>query len=230
REVSQMIDIGLLKRWLRECDLFHGVRCKAEPEIWNASNRQGHFRLIDVEEEKIIPAFGRNLKYLALSYVWGGFDVSQLTLLESTSKRLFNKGGLAPELSNIPTTIKDAMKITQMLGYRYLWVDALCIFQDSATDQAIQIKKMHKIYEYSELTIVCAAGADSWVGLPGVSSRTQTQHIEAIQGLRLANILPGFTQTIQESIWITRAWTLQEMYFSKRMLYFTDSQVYFKCE
>lgn len=215
RQVNEIADFAMLKKWLLECERSHGSRCRAVAT--GELNPQGHFRVIDVVDRRVLPAFGRNLKYFALSYVWGTFDVPQLTLRDSTSRRLFTKGGLEIGFGDIPTTLEDAMKLTELLGYRYLWIDALCIFQDSATDQAMQIDKMHHIYEHSDLTIVCAAGSDSWSGLPGISSRGKLQHIETVQGLRLANVLLDFERAIEKSVWLTRAWTMQEMYFSNRL-------------
>ena len=34
----------------------------------------------------------------------------------------------------LPKTIRDAIQLTQALGVRYLWVDALCILQECGTD------------------------------------------------------------------------------------------------
>jgi hypothetical protein len=36
--------------------------------------------------------------------------------------------------TSLPETSKDAIVLTRSLGYRYLWIDALCIVQDDALD------------------------------------------------------------------------------------------------
>jgi hypothetical protein len=107
--------------------------------------------------------------------------------------------------------------------------------QDDPEEQASQIREMHKIYANAEFTIVAAGRPDSWAGLPGISKREVLQHIEVFQErvmLRsfLTGSLPTFQESIMDSGWSTRAWTLQEMYFSKRLLYFTKAQIYFQCE
>lgn len=50
---------------------------------------------------------------------------------KDTEDRLFEPGGLNDECLDIPQTIRDAILVTAEIGKQYLWVDALCIFQDS---------------------------------------------------------------------------------------------------
>lgn len=38
-------------------------------------------------------------------------------------------------LDNLPPTIQDALRVTQTLGFQYIWIDALCIMQDSEDDK-----------------------------------------------------------------------------------------------
>ena len=57
----------------------------------------------------------------------------------------------------LPQTIQDAITITRKLGLQYLWVDALCIIQDSASDKDKEIAKMDRIYQNSQLTIFAAS-------------------------------------------------------------------------
>lgn len=37
-------------------------------------------------------------------------------------------------MSTLPKTIQDAISVTRRLVFDYLWVDALCIIQDSKED------------------------------------------------------------------------------------------------
>ena len=57
-------------------------------------------------------------------------------------------------------TIQDAITVARKLGLQYLWVDALCIIQDSASEKDEEIAKMDRIYENAQVTI-CAASAEN---------------------------------------------------------------------
>jgi hypothetical protein len=150
-------------------------------------------------------------------------------LQKSTNDRLFAKDGLADTHKDIPTTIKDAMTLCSSLGCGFLWVDALCIYQDNRKDQANQMKNMHVIYQNAAFTLVPASGPDSWAGLPGVSLRTHKQIVETVHGMKLANVLLDYDAVIVESTWSGRAWTMQEAHFSSRAIYITAHQTYFQC-
>jgi hypothetical protein len=230
RRVFEYAELTVMKRWLDICNGFHSEKCNS---VRHTSSIVGNFaiRAIDVENRSIT-SIDISSQYVALSYVWGGKEVPQLKLQESTFKRLSSSGGLKG--GDIPTTISDSMRVCQVLGRRYLWVDALCIMQDDPEEQASQIREMHKIYANAEFTIVAAGGPNSWTGLPGISKREILQHIENVQERVLpgsmAGSLPTFQDSIMDSPWSTRAWTLQEMYFSRRLLYFTRAQIYFQCD
>ena len=66
--------------------------------------------------------------YTCLSHRWS--DGNVLKLLASnidTLKREIPLEGLSP-------TFRDALQVTRKLGARYLWIDSLCILQDSLED------------------------------------------------------------------------------------------------
>ena len=62
--------------------------------------------------------------YVVLSYVWG--PAQTYTLKTSSHEEL--RRGLDP--ARLPKTLRDAMEVTARLGFRYIWIDALCIIQD----------------------------------------------------------------------------------------------------
>jgi hypothetical protein len=174
-------------------------------------------------------------------------------------ERLLQPGGLSDIHEDIPTTIKDAMHICELLGYRYLWVDALCIDQDR-TKESGQIVSMRSIYACADLTIVAAAGTDSWAGLPGVREGTRGlpilkevartppgctrpqnmtsmqsrakfhQNTRLVDGFLLGDTPMAFGDILQESCWQSRAWTFQESMLSHRLLVFTEEQIGFDCK
>jgi hypothetical protein len=72
---------------------------------------------------------------------------------------------------------------------------------------------MGAVYAGEIMTIIAYAGDDPTFGLPGISSnidRTITWPIK--QAIRYLGL----------STWLTRGWTFQENYLSKRRLFFTE--------
>ena len=91
-------------------------------------------------------------RYIALSYIWGG--PQPLTTTQNIA--IYVKYGL--EILDFPKTIREALLATNRLGIRFLWIDALCILQDSDEDKLMQIRMMAKIYRNSFLTLIAAFG------------------------------------------------------------------------
>lgn len=133
---------GMADYWMFVCSNSHGPCCS--PRKLPGRTVDG-FRAIDCEQN---PSAVENVswreKYVVLSYVWG-----------------------APEIPDWPQTTKDAITVTKMLGYKYLWVDRLCIDQSNREQKKYLLSNMDAIFEGAEFTIVNASG-DAQTGLPGV--------------------------------------------------------------
>lgn len=71
------------------------------------------------------------ISYLCLSYCWGTKLSANLLLTKTTNIEARNT---KLESSDLSKTLRDAVTVTRGLGYRYIWIDALCICQDSAED------------------------------------------------------------------------------------------------
>lgn len=101
------------------------------------------------------------------------------------------------------------MKLTDLLGERYLWVDSLCIVQDDKKDKAVQIAAMDLIYSSAVLTVAAASGISADTGLSGISAgpRTFQRYSERVQGIRLANRPQKIHKSIDVSVWNSCAWT-----------------------
>ncbi len=169
-----------------------------------------------------LSSFGENRPYVALSYFWG---LSSLNSdLSEDSNRL---------LTNLPNIIQDALTVTKKFGYRYLWIDRYCIDQKNEQERADQVGKMDLIYHNAELTIITAIGMDPSYGLPGVGLRKrQPKHLTACAKIGshfLISIVKWSKLALENTRWITRAWTYQEELLSRRRLVFTESQIIFEC-
>lgn len=148
-----------IKSWLRECFTTH-----AECQQLQSRNRPsdtselGPRRLLHVSGIAAHPqvrlqqnsSSGSLSEYAALSYCWGGDQAVKLkdSVVDSWMKDI--------PYEQFPQTIKDAIQVTMALGLQYLWIDALCIIQDSDQDKAEQISRMAEIYEQAYITISAA--------------------------------------------------------------------------
>ncbi|KAF8546670.1 HET-domain-containing protein [Imleria badia] len=228
RRITAKADIHLIKRWMKLCERVHGEAC--ETVSWKSGNKDlpEYVRMVDVIQMALVYT-ARNCRYVALSYVWGGPGEGYCTSTANAKARSLPSG---LEESVLPATIVDAIQLTRQIGERYLWVDALCIIQDSQEDKAPQISIMDRIYGRAALTIIAAAGASVRAGLPGIraGSRMLNQYIECVQGLHFSIPLPPLSEAATESTWDTRGWTFQEALLSRRRLWFTKYQIYFECE
>jgi hypothetical protein len=74
---------------------------------------------------------------------------------------------LLPQFENaissklFPRSFKDTIHITRRLGFRYLWIDALCISQDDPADWNEEGPKMASYYGQSALMIAATTAEDS---------------------------------------------------------------------
>jgi Heterokaryon incompatibility protein (HET) len=182
RRRGPRINPQLLRDWLDKCENAHHTGCRLSGR--NALPES--FRLIDVEYRCVVSTSGLVTNgfdvFVALSYVWG--ENTQSLLLTSANENSLVRerpGGSTFELENLPKTVADAITLVRMLGIRYLWVDALCIVQDSDHDKQVQISSMGKIYQNAALTIVAACAEDATSSLPGVSTPRQgsQEHVSA---------------------------------------------------
>ena len=81
---------------------------------------------------------GQCPRYAALTYRWGPTTPQQER--SKTVMRNVEDRHISVHLPNIPRTISDAIKVTQVLELFYLWVDAFCIIQDDDTDKVAEGK------------------------------------------------------------------------------------------
>jgi hypothetical protein len=98
------------------------------------------------------------VKYVALSYCWG---TTQFIKLDSATMETLRHG---VNRHDFPKTWQDAIDITFELGLRYVWIDALCILQDSPDDWASESSKMGQIYQKAFIVISADKAVESNAG------------------------------------------------------------------
>ncbi|KAI0543817.1 heterokaryon incompatibility protein-domain-containing protein [Xylaria curta] len=233
----ECIDVQTIKDWMSNCRQYHGEVCsrnQSEPVLPPLSAEiRAAFRVIDVKEKTVIPTSPDN-DYVALSYVWGkqkpGRSFRQ-AFLNPLPADLYQAHSLALNMEEIPRTIQDSINVVERLGERYLWVDALCIFQDDVIHKAQMIGIMDRIYRQAVLTIIAAGGDSSDSGLGGLQpgSRNFEQVVGTICDQRVIKLSPRVDGLLSISPWASRAWTYQEQHFSKFKLILVGDRAFYQC-
>jgi hypothetical protein len=216
------------RAWVEDCLRNHAGTCPPNTRVPLPS------RLIDVGDDTIAPDVrlrvferGETGEYTALSYCWGGPQPVTTTLSNIGSMRQ------RIALSDLPRTLQDAIRVTRSIGQRYLWVDALCIIQDSDEDKRHEIQKMGSIYKNSMLTISAAAASAVSEGFLG-------RQPEPLPSLKWQFDVPEVgTHTIFISTALNayrphhpldgRGWALQESLLSPRLLIFSEQEPIWHC-
>ncbi len=168
-------------------------------------------------------------RYMTLSHCWGNYVPLRLTVstLEDFKDHL--------EMSALPQTFKDAIKIAATLGIRYLWIDSLCIIQDSVQDWTEQAAMMGDIYHNSWCNIAATAARDARDGCfkersPLAIRRCQVEGKWKSQ-LKQTFVCSSFNAwdtSVGNTALQHRAWVVQELVLAPRVLHFGD-QVYWEC-
>ncbi|KAI2828377.1 hypothetical protein CBS133816_5579 [Aspergillus niger] len=149
-------DCGALRALIDDCTANHS-NCKPREGLGSPSlllelsgtSVSPAVRLIKTSEIKVVP-----IRYVCLSYCWGGIQPNMTT----TSRLDSYLAGI--DTTEISETILDAIRVSLAMGYQYLWVDALCIVQDCEPDKIVELGKMASIYSGAILTI-CVMSAKS---------------------------------------------------------------------
>jgi hypothetical protein len=166
-------------------------------------------------------------KYLALSYVWGAIPEGGLQCTTANRKLLEETGSLGDITATLPRTISDAIVVCAKLGYKFLWVDRLCIMQDHP-QISVQLDQMAAIYHQAALTIIAMEGDDATHGLPGVSipRKPDQRAFSYADNFELVYEIPSLYSCRERSTWNTRGWTHQEYMASSVLVYFTNFGLY----
>lgn len=242
REESRMF--GQAAEWLHECLEEHG---DCRPRGSGRRSRQDYpKRLIDISQPDTLEVFNckdriregsmrpSNLKYCTLSYCWG--DAAHSCILTQPFENT-----LVIDLKDVPQTFLDAVTVAKRLGFRYLWIDALCIVQPSAEDDRDWLEegsRMGVVYQNAACNIAATAARHA---NQGFLKQTGSSHFmaepvkmcKAENGVEtdvyIPNMVPRFYESISNSVLNTRGWVVQERALSTRTLHFSVHGLFWEC-
>ncbi|KAK3645590.1 hypothetical protein LTR56_009030 [Elasticomyces elasticus] len=174
--------------------------------------------------------------YVVLSYCWGGLQSHSAT---TNNIDQYSNGITA---CNIPRTILDAIVVTRKLGFRLLWVDSLCILQDSPTDIEREVSQMARIYKNATITIMAASARSCYEGF--LQDRTEKTARDRVTRciIPLGDGRDGFAKEMELVVNAPahlgidneplnqRGWALQEILLSSRKLYYGEEKLIWACQ
>jgi hypothetical protein len=167
-----------------------------------------------------------NSKYMTLSHCWG----SHVTIKLQTSTLASMSHGL--HLADLPKTLQEAVQVTRHVGVRYLWIDALCIIQDSDEDWQTESALMHIIYSNS-LCNIAATGSSDGNGRLFYERNTLVLNPPKIRTAGKI-FIPQYrwlwSDSVEDAPLNRRAWVFQERFLSPRNLHSTRNQLFWECE
>ncbi|KAH8666965.1 heterokaryon incompatibility protein-domain-containing protein [Xylariales sp. PMI_506] len=119
-------------------------------------------KLVETKEGSVAEQL-QDRHYVTLSHRWGAPGGVQPLLLKQSTLERFKEG---IRLGELPKTFRDAIEFAaHFTGIWYIWIDSLCIIQDSAEDWLKESALMHKVYSESFLNISATSAENSAQGL-----------------------------------------------------------------
>ncbi|KAG4436317.1 hypothetical protein IFR05_008211 [Cadophora sp. M221] len=233
---SILKNIRLAKRWLAICWINH-------PKCLQFRIPPMPTRLIDVgppdgsRSPRLCTPYARS-RYLTLSHCWGPYQIA------TTTTGNFDDRCRGIPMESLSKTFQDAILVTRQFGMRYIWIDSLCIIQNSAEDWARESAKMCAVYKNALFTIAASRASSGNDGLftsenpilhtpcllpqYGFSTKGGNQfHIHLTRDPEPTDV--GFLKNDLKGPLYNRAWVLQEEKLSHATLAFTETGMTWEC-
>ncbi|KAK6956676.1 hypothetical protein Daesc_001955 [Daldinia eschscholtzii] len=228
---------ALVQTWVDRCLNGHQLCCREAAELFSPTRLLELHHVGDEKTFRLVlrGEFDPRERYVTLSHCWGPEPAEKkLRLLKNKQEVLRN--GLPVAI--LPRTFRDAFEVIERLGIRYLWIDRLCIIQDSKEDWQAEASIMGPVYSHGLLNIAALGATDDQSGC--FFNRDPMLVAPTIIDLSSHgdNIAAFYRFEAEEESWrkdfegeplISRAWVLQERVLSTRNLYFGSKQVFWEC-
>ncbi|KAN0102044.1 HET domain containing protein [Hyaloscypha variabilis] len=228
---------NLVQHWLSHCQANH-------PECNRNANVQNVLPLRVINVGKIgdpsvclsvsdLPL--RYGNYITLSHCWGDADILKLKIENEAALRT----GFA--IKGLPKTFREAIQFTRALSVQYLWIDSLCILQDSLEDWRHQSVLMGDIYKNCFCNLAATSSSNSQGGIfverdPIVIKPFYLAIIEksfdgrlARQGRYYVWDAELFRNHVETAPLNRRGWVFQERLLAPRVVHFSK-YIFWECK
>jgi hypothetical protein len=138
------------------------------------------------------------------------------------------------DLSVLPATFKDVIIVARKLNIPFLWINSLCIIQDSTPDWQVEAARIGNYY-YNALLTISATLSES-ASEPFLCRRLPQfnevpfhfQDVSGTQTVVLARLLQTRQRYLETPAYghlLSRGWTFQEAALSRRTVHYTANEI-----
>ncbi|KAF2730557.1 HET-domain-containing protein [Polyplosphaeria fusca] len=193
---------NVVERWLEDCTSSHKSCGNGTPTVLPK-------RILDIGRESrrvfLIETCPTTIaRYACQSYCWGTSHTV------TTTSATYEQHRAGTDVASLPRTFQDTIAFARSLDLDYLWIDSMCIIQDSIDDWRQEAAKMAQYYSNAYVTLSATMSTNSAGGLFQES--------------------PDATLSMHDQTWIvSRGWIFQERLLSPRVIHFGSTEMYFEC-
>lgn len=218
------LNASIGRQWIDRCMQMHPKCQQLMSKGWCPT------RLLDVSDQSLLTVIETKAlniisPYMTLSHCWGSSEIPRLTI---NSYATFKTGIW---IANLPPTFVDAVAVARTYNIQYIWIDSLCIIQDSVSDWTKEATSMSEVYRNS----VCNIGASA--ASSGASGLFYARDCDLVRPPRLTyddrEYMIFWTTMWYEGVSKAplhkRGWVVQERWLCPRMLHFGAEQLFWEC-
>lgn len=190
--------------------------------------------------------FPADASHLTLSHCWGGNAI--FTLKSGNIEALRQD----IPIHQLPVLFRDALYVTSQLGVKYIWIDCLCILQDSRDDWEYEAARMGDVYQYAACNIAASGYENGKTSI--FKERTPLPFLNFLlcvdrtlvtdnkttrypmptprlpKGMYVRLDLGEFKNAVEKGPLNRRGWVAQERVLSPGVLHFTPKQMWWECK
>ncbi|KAF2852907.1 HET-domain-containing protein, partial [Plenodomus tracheiphilus IPT5] len=212
------------RSWLGLCmDNHDACNCDTQTQL---PTRVLH--ILEPKKIRLVEPADRSGSYACLSYCWGKRPFIR------TTRQTLGKHLDGISWTDLPKTYQDAITFVHGLGLQYLWIDSLCIVQDSDEDWRHEGSKMSQIYSNAYVTLSATSSTGAHEGL---FFRSDPSHIPRTLGFVNKDGMPYElhcrekmnSSDLSRSPLFKRGWTCQERLLSNRIIHFLKQELMWEC-
>lgn len=230
--------LNQIKSWLDNCSRSHPSCCRRDLpmpkrliDVSPTISTSGTESVMLVESRRLPPSSDK-IRYIALSYCWGGWN----GLVTKKANLANMRRGIS--VKDLPAVVSDAIYVCRKSGIQFLWVDLLCICQDDMKEWEVEAANMANVYGGCEFAISALSSSTAsekfckerdFKPLALGTAKVSYGSWQDYTTLFLRKIPLSLQEEFELSSLNTRGWPLQEKILAPAVLHYGRDQVIWEC-